>query len=73
VDLAETEEAMPKKKKTDKPSELADETLDEVAAGASGLPTGKRQHKPLSLTRATTESSADGGGGTATITYTGLE
>jgi len=41
---------MTKDKTTEtKAIELTDLDLNEVHGGASGLPTGKRQHKPLSL------------------------
>ena len=50
---------MKSKQRRTRPQELGDDALEKVAGGASiisprdsasGLPTGKRQHKPVSLT-----------------------
>jgi len=64
----------------DSPAELTDADLDAAAGAASivsprdaasGLPTGKRQHKPF--TAAPSSDSATSVDASQTITYTGLE
>lgn len=63
-------------KKTETPAELEDKELDRAEGGASGLPTGKHQHRPYlvtSIAHSASDTTDDGAGKTATITYTGLE
>ncbi len=52
------------------PEVIEDDALDDAASGASGVSTGKRQHKPFV---ATAPADTAGEGAATTITYTGLE